>query len=81
MMDGFAPRFERVAAALDGFAARGVSYSRRATTVRGARARIDRYINQLINRSIIAASRVRLLVRLLGRRSFFFTLNLKCMNS
>jgi len=39
----------RVANALDGFAARGVSYSRRATTVRGARARIDRYINQLIN--------------------------------
>jgi len=52
MMDGFATRFERVADALDGFAARGVSYSRRATTVRGARARIDRCINQLIHRYI-----------------------------
>jgi len=41
MMDGFATRRAR---ALDGFAARGVSYSRRATTVR-----IDRYIDRLIN--------------------------------
>jgi len=40
MMDGFATRRAR---ALDGFAARGVSYSRRATTVR-----IDRYIDRLI---------------------------------
>jgi len=45
MMDGFATRRAR---ALDGFAARGVSYSRRATTVRGARARasIDTLMNE-----------------------------------
>ena len=39
----------RVANALDGFAARGVSYSRRATTVRDAS--IDASINQSINQS------------------------------